>query len=784
MLTAGVAVSLPMVPGASSAPSAPSASKASAAGGTYAYYYLWWDTAHWHTSLGPSYPFGQSPLPLPASIPASGCNPASLYPGNVETDVPATLFTQDDPNQIAYDVDSAIAAGLSGFAVDWKGTGSPSQSPSSDAEDQRLDMLVRAVDAAQAAGHDFHLWLSYEASATLLSQSAIQGDLSYLSSAYGSDPAFDRSNGGKPTFVWVGSYKYPLSTVAAVSSAYRPAWFFVGGYQWNEWNNSVAPYFDGDSPYWSSQDPWSNPQSFSQLDGLAATLHSEGKKYFAPLSPGFDDQLNGSSGCVPRDDGATLRALFSGNSSGDPDGWMLISWNEITEGTYVTPELQRYGGAYGGPNGYVHQLLGSVVEGHATACNSSADQPGPGVFAAVAATPGPGGCAGYWMVDAAGEVRSFGGAPVLGSLPVRPSAPIRSVVSTPDGGGYWLLGADGGVFAFGDAGFFGSTGALRLNAPVVGMAATSDGRGYWLVAADGGVFSFGDALRRLDRGPAAERARRRDGGRLRHRRLLARRGGRRRVRLRCSVRGVDGWRPPRPARRRGHVRSRRPRLPDGRLRRWRLLLRGAVLRVSRRSADHRAGCLDGALARRRRLLPDRVRRRPLCLRRRPLPRESPHRLTTRARPGTEDLDGPRWRGRPPPGRHPAGLCRGSDALESAPVEEGLQPDRGVRGELVLSGRRGRALGGLEDGRQRPPVARADEEELRATEHVVDGLGDGRRVGERLVPAEAPLAGRRVPRPAASGGRLDRLAGDLAVLADGEQPLHLRPVVGSGHHRCV
>ena len=62
VLTAGVAVSLPMVPGASSAPSAPSASKASAAGGTYAYYYLWWDTAHWHTSLGPSYPFGQSPL--------------------------------------------------------------------------------------------------------------------------------------------------------------------------------------------------------------------------------------------------------------------------------------------------------------------------------------------------------------------------------------------------------------------------------------------------------------------------------------------------------------------------------------------------------------------------------------------------------------------------------------------------------------------------------------------------------------------------------------------------
>jgi hypothetical protein len=46
------------------------------------------------------------------------------------------------------------------------------------------------------------------------------------------------------------------------------------------------------------------------------------------------------------------------------------------------------------------------------------------------------------------------------------------------------------VFSFGDAGFWGSTGAVRLNAPVVGMAADPATDGYWLVAADGGVFSF------------------------------------------------------------------------------------------------------------------------------------------------------------------------------------------------------------------------------------------------------------------------------------------------------
>ena len=56
-----------------------------------------------------------------------------------------------------------------------------------------------------------------------------------------------------------------------------------------------------------------------------------------------------------------------------------------------------------------------------------------------------------------------------------------------------LTASDGGVFSFGDAGFFGSTGALKLNKPIVGMAPTKSGQGYWFTATDGGVFAFGDA---------------------------------------------------------------------------------------------------------------------------------------------------------------------------------------------------------------------------------------------------------------------------------------------------
>ena len=62
-----------------------------------------------------------------------------------------------------------------------------------------------------------------------------------------------------------------------------------------------------------------------------------------------------------------------------------------------------------------------------------------------------------------------------------------------DGNGYWLVASDGGIFGYGNSGFYGSTGATKLNQPIVGMEHTTTGKGYWLVASDGGIFSYGDA---------------------------------------------------------------------------------------------------------------------------------------------------------------------------------------------------------------------------------------------------------------------------------------------------
>src|SRR4051812_3606574 len=135
----------------------------------FAYYYLWWSTQHWLDKLGPTYAaatgnFTQNPLPLPAALDDGGCNPVSLYPGNQLTDVPPQLWTQDDPAVIDRDVRDAAAAGLSGFLVNWHGTGRPNQTPSSISYSRRLDSLVSAVQSVRASGVPFTLWLSYEGS--------------------------------------------------------------------------------------------------------------------------------------------------------------------------------------------------------------------------------------------------------------------------------------------------------------------------------------------------------------------------------------------------------------------------------------------------------------------------------------------------------------------------------------------------------------------------------------------------------------------------------------------
>ena len=303
----------------------------------YAYYYLWWSAQHWKDKLGPNFPYGTSPLPLPATTDADGCNAVSNYLGNQLLDVPATLYNQDNPGVIENDIRTARSAGISGFWLNWAGDGTTSQTRSSVTYTPRL---AEAFAASSRVG-GFVNWVSYKA-ASVPPADAIINDLNFLYGEFKSESAWERID-GKPVVVFTGSRKYSDADLVRVSNAVRDRIFLVGDESRLTLTGARMALFDAISYYWSSQDPYQNPASFSQIKEMGDKVHATGKLWFAPITPGYNSSLlSGGTTCVPRRNGETIRALWNGNSASNPDGWSFISWNEIAENTSIQP-LQKWG---------------------------------------------------------------------------------------------------------------------------------------------------------------------------------------------------------------------------------------------------------------------------------------------------------------------------------------------------------------------------------------------------------------------------------------------------------
>jgi len=320
---------------------------------TFALYYMWWDRQHWLARLGPDYPTTATRNPLPATLDSSGCGTVSNYPGNRLTDVSQDLkYDQSDPKTILHDVESAAASGLSGFAVNWIGTGQPSQSVNSSHYNQRLKYMFDAVHQVNANGIPFSLILNYQSSAKLLPVSQFSNDFHYFLTTYGHDPALNHTYSAKPEVIMAGTWKYTDQELEAISADARPDMYLIGDEKPASWDAARARSLDGTSYYWSSQDPTNNRSSFASLVQFAKRVREtpnpdgRAKTWLAPFTPGYNAMLlYGTPTCVARDDGQTMRALFQGNVASQPDGWTLISWNEISEGSYIVP-LTRYGNRY------------------------------------------------------------------------------------------------------------------------------------------------------------------------------------------------------------------------------------------------------------------------------------------------------------------------------------------------------------------------------------------------------------------------------------------------------
>ncbi len=317
----------------------------------FAIYYMWWDRQHWLSRLGPRYPTAAGKLP--AILNASGCGTVSPFAGNKETDIsPGLAYDQAKPETIRRDVKLAAESGLAGFIVNWVGTGGAQQVPTSSDYNKRLGYLFDAVHQLQASGTRFSVILNYQSSAKRLPLTQFTNDFSYFLSEYGSDPALDHTYSVRPEVLMAGTWKYSDEDLRVISTRFRSRLYLIGDEKPASWDQARADYLDGSSYYWSSQDPLKNRSSFATLTRFAAmvrrTPNPDGKPktWLAPSTPGYNAMLlYNTPTCVPRNDGQTMRDLFAGNSRSRPDGWTFISWNEISEGTYVVP-LSRYGMAY------------------------------------------------------------------------------------------------------------------------------------------------------------------------------------------------------------------------------------------------------------------------------------------------------------------------------------------------------------------------------------------------------------------------------------------------------
>ena len=306
----------------------------------YVYYYLWWSSNHWRNKLGPNYPYGAIPLPLPAQANINGCNAVTRYAGNHLLDVPGKLLSQDAPGVIEKDIRVAKRAGITGFWLNWNGAGTTTQTRRSVTYTPRL---AEAFAASTRVG-GFKNWVSYKA-ASGESADYIINDLNFLYREFGSQPAWERID-NKPVVTFTGSRKYSDADVLRISNAVRDRIFLVGDESYRTLTPARIAMFDAITYYWSSQDPYRNPQSFDQIKAMGNKVHAAGKRWYAPLAPGYNSQLlNGDGNCVPRKNGTTIRRLWNGNLASRPDGWGFISWNEFAENTHIRP-TRRWGRTY------------------------------------------------------------------------------------------------------------------------------------------------------------------------------------------------------------------------------------------------------------------------------------------------------------------------------------------------------------------------------------------------------------------------------------------------------
>ncbi|WP_225447077.1 endo-1,3-alpha-glucanase family glycosylhydrolase [Streptacidiphilus sp. PB12-B1b] len=327
---------------------------------------------------GSSVPSELTPLPGPV---ASGGNALPLFayyyiwfsPNSwrrAKLDYPlAGDYSSGDPAIVKQQIESAKAAGIQGFIVSWKDTAQ---------NDSRLQLVMRI-----AAQEKFKLAMIYQGldfQRKPLPASEVGKDFQTFETKYAPNPVFYKI-GGKALTIWSGTWEFSAAAVRSVTSPVTGRLLVLNTQKSVSAYDQIASYTDGDAYYWSSVNPQTDAGYPKKLQQMAAAVHAHHGYWIAPFAPGFDAELVGGTGTVPRDDGRTLRTEYAAAVGSSPDMLGLISWNEFSENSYVEPS-KKYGYFY---LDAVAQLRGATVpaglqDSDSSAQSGSQDSPWPDAF--------------------------------------------------------------------------------------------------------------------------------------------------------------------------------------------------------------------------------------------------------------------------------------------------------------------------------------------------------------------------------------------------------------------
>jgi hypothetical protein len=260
-----------------------------------AYYYIWYTTTSWRRAK--------------QDLPRLG------------------TYDSRDRDVVAQQIQWAKAAGIDGLIVSWK-------------HETRLDAALRVVvdEATKANMKLVLLYQGLDFDRLPLDDATVAGDLTWFLDNYSPAAPF-KVFGDRPVIVWSGTWGYKDNQISSVRTAIGAPGraLLLGSERSADAYAGRAALFDGDAYYWSSPDPLSTPGYQRRLNALAAAVRADGGRWIAPAAPGFDARQIGGTSVVPRRDGKTLRAAWTGALNTSPDVLGLISWNEFSENSYVEP---------------------------------------------------------------------------------------------------------------------------------------------------------------------------------------------------------------------------------------------------------------------------------------------------------------------------------------------------------------------------------------------------------------------------------------------------------------